>query len=532
MKARIVPDVLMAAVEQYPMRTAIVMGERAITYTELDAMATKLARSLVRYEVSTGDRVALWMPKSIEAIAAIWGIMRAGAAYVPLDAAAPATRIAGIIRDCGARGLITSARGLATLSPLLADNNPLSAMWLPETTGSESECAVPLITADELESEDAKAPAVALNKPDSLANIQYTSGSTGAPKGVMVPHHALLEQMNWTQSVFHLTPEDRLSGHTPLHSAMASFDIFMSVIAGATLYPVPPALALFPREVAKLWSAQKLTVWFVVPSVLSMMIDQGGFEGNDFSALRIVGFGGERATYDRIQEIAKYLPHVRLFTNYSCTEAKIRILRELPQPFDERDLRRIGPISETYELFVLDDDDRPVGAGEVGKLWIVGSVLMLGYWGRPEETARALREIEPEPGRRVTGYCTGDLVRRLEDGGLELIGRADQQIKIRGNRVELSEIEAALMRRPEVQEVLALPQEDARFGLRVVALVVPKHGAVIDETAMRRHCAELLPVYMVPSTIYVRSAIPRLSNGKVDRRAVLDDMESVKRNAC
>ncbi|HVN90090.1 MAG TPA: amino acid adenylation domain-containing protein [Candidatus Binataceae bacterium] len=530
MKAQLVPDVLMAAVEQYPARTAIVMGERVVTYAEFDAMATKVARSLVRYGVRPGDRVALWMPKSIEAIAAIWGIMRAGAAYVPLDATAPVARIAGIICDCAASGLITSARNLAMLTPILADENPLRGVWLPEATASELQCAAPLITADELESEDAQSFSVAL-KPGSLANIQYTSGSTGAPKGVMVPHHALLEQMNWTQNVFHLTPDDRLSGHTPLHSAMASFDIFMSVLAGAALYPVPPALALFPREVAKLWSAEKLSVWFVVPSVLSMMIDQGGFDGNDFSSLRIVGFGGERATYDRIREIANRLPHVRLFTNYSCTEAKIRILRELPRPFEEIDLRRIGPISGAFELFVLDDDDRPVGPGEVGKLWIVGSVLMLGYWGRPEETARALREVEPEPGRKVKGYCTGDLVRRLEDGGLELVGRADQQIKIRGNRVEPSEIEAALTRRPEVQEALVFPQQDAKLGLRVVAVVVAKDDASIDQAILRRHCAELLPAYMVPAAIYVRSAIPRLSNGKVDRRAALIDIEDVQTDA-
>ena len=216
----------------------------------------------------------------------------------------------------------------------------------------------------------------------------------------------------------------------------------------------------------------------------------------------------------------RLLPHTRFVITYGRTEAKLRSLHEVKSPPEEIDTRTIGKTSAETRLLVLDEKENPVADGAIGELWIAGPGVMLGYYGLPEMTAEFMRTVTLSPEDSVLACRTGDLVRRRADGRLELLGRADEQIKVRGYRVETAEIETALCRHPAVQAAVVIGVPDPEIGNRLTAVVALKNGSVADEPTLRRHCAAELPPYMVPEAIEFRASLPLMSNGKVDRRSL------------
>lgn len=504
-------------------RPALSMDDRILNYADLDASSTRLANSLIRHGVRIGDRVALWMPKSLEAIVSIWGILKAGAAFVPVDPAAPVSRLATIARDCEIRALVSEMDRAADLQNELGDHPPMRAV-VYAADGALPDRAAPWssLTWNDVESESAEPPPVRIDD-RALALVQYTSGSAGAPKGVAISHRALIGQADWTVNALALSTEDRIPGYTPLSSAMSTFEIFGGMRAGATVFPVPPRLAPFPAAVAKSWSDQRVTALYVVASVTQMLLSRGNLDALDFSALRTVVIGGEHLPLQRLGDLMSLLPHARFFLSYGRTEAKVRSLHEVKFPPKEIDTRTIGKTAADIHLLVLDQDDNPVADGAVGEMWIAGPGLMLGYYGRPDLTAEVMRTVTPAPNGSMLACRTGDLVRRHPDGTLELVGRADDQIKVRGYRVEIGEIEAALCRHHSVEAAVVIAVPNVDIGSRLHAVVVLKHDAQASEAMLRDHCAAELPPYMVPETIEFRASMPLMSNGKVDRRSLREN---------
>lgn len=518
-----IPAVLTRAASLYGDRPAIVMDDSVLTYAQLEAAANQMAHSLIRHGVRQGDRVALWTPKSIEAIASIWGIMKAGAAYVPIDATAPDERLETIARNCEIAGLVTTVDRAEGVERRFRTGASMRAVWyVGRGTDAAPTPNLPAIGWNEVETESGNQPAAAID-PDGLGVVQYTSGSTGTPKGVMVSHRALSKQAQSTVELFELVPEDRLPSFAPLHSAMSTLDMFATAFAGAAAYPVARRLASFPAALVKSWSEQRLTVWFVVPSVLIMMLNRGDLGAVDLSALRLICFTGETFPLERLRELMQLLPWVRFIHSYSRTEVRIRTRHEVKFPPAELDTKRIGRTFAEVRFHVLDENERPVPGGAVGELWVTGPILMNGYWGLPELTAEVIGTIEVTPGNPVPACRTGDLVKLHNDGVLELIGRADHQVKIRGFRVEIGEVEAALCRHPAVERAVVLAVPDAAQGSLLRAVAVLKEGSQADDRALRNHCAAILPPHMIPETIEFRLDLPLMSNGKVDRRALLED---------
>ena len=499
---------------------ALSMDDRILTYAELDASANRVANLLIRLGVRNGDRVAMWMPKSLEAIISIWGILKVGAAFVPVDPAAPVSRLATIARDCEVRALVSETARAADLHDELGAAAAVRAV-LYAGDGFHTDRDAPWTSATwlEVESESSAPPPVRIDDA-ALALVQYTSGSGGTPKGVAIPHRALIGQAEWTVAALGLSTDDRIPGYTPLSGAMSTFEIFGGVRAGATVYPVPPRVAPFPAAVAKSWSDQRITAAYVVASVLQMLLSRGNLGALDFSALRTIVIGGEHLPVQRLGELMSLLPRVRFFICYGRTEAKVRSLHEVKFPPREIDTRTIGRTARDIRLIVLDTNQNPVPDGEVGELWIAGPGLMLGYYGQPAMTAEFIRTVTLGPNDSVIACRTGDLVRRQADGTLELIGRADDQIKVRGHRVEIAEVETALCRHPAVQAAVVIGVPDAEIGNRLKAVVVLKNGSDTSATALRDHCAAELPPYMVPEAIEFRASLPLMSNGKVDRRGL------------
>lgn len=520
MKPMVLPAFLVGSAERLGEKRALVMEDRVLTYAELEIAANQMAHSLIRYGVKPGDRVALWLPKSIEAIVAVWSVMKAGAAWVPVDPMAPPLRLATIARDCEIAGLVTATARAEGLNQVFGMGAPMRAVWYADSASDVPQIANrPAVRWSEVKTESREVPSIPIDGED-LASVQYTSGSTGTPKGVMVSHRALVGQAEWTCKVFELSPEDRMPGYTPLSGAMSSFEIFAGTRAGATTYPVPPRLAPFPASVARSWSEQRLTVWFVVPSVLSMMLNGANLGSLDFSPLRIVGFSGEKFPVDRLHELMRVLPWVRFVNCYSRTESKLRTWHQVNFPPQEIDTRRIGQTPADWRLLVLDENERSAPDETIGELWVSGPGLMNGYWGLPDLTAEVLRPIEAG-GERMLACRTGDLVKRHKDGGFELVGRAGQQVKIRGHRVELGEIEAVICRHTAVIQAVVAAVPDDEVGNRLRAIVVLKDGTSADEHALRRHCATVLPPHMIPETFRFSSNLLLMSNGKVDRQALV-----------
>jgi amino acid adenylation domain-containing protein len=519
----ILPQILSETAARLGVRPALVMDGRTITYAELEAESNRFARSLIRYGISLGDRVALWLPKSIETVIAIYGIMKAGAAYVPIDPAAPAARMAYITRDCSVAGLVTRSDRVTTVKEAFAGGAPMKTVWFADKGGSGSEApaldgspCIPWMALDIERPDSIDCPAGA----DDLAYILYTSGSTGEPKGVMLSHRNALSFVNWAADTFAISAEDRLANHAPFHFDLSVFDLYVGARAGAAVFPVPSRIAAFPAAIAKQWSEQKLTVWYTTPSTLVLMLTRGGLATVNLSSLRLLLFAGEVFPVKYLRALMALAPSARFVNLYGPTETNVCTWYEVSLPPEADTPVPIGEACANCEVYILDEQLRPVSEGFVGELWVSGGNVMQGYWGRPERTDQTLKTIEVRPGLTVRAYNTGDLVRRRSDGYLDFLGRRDHQIKTRGYRVELGEIESVLHNHPAVDEVVVLALPDEAIGHRLAAVMVIKQHMTVSETELQQHCADILPRYMVPGILEFRPSLPRTSSGKVDRRAL------------
>ena len=528
MTKTLLPHLVTESAARVPDRPAVVMDGRSLSYAELERQSNRLARSLLGHGVRPGDRVALWLPRSIESVVALYGVMKAGAAYVPVDPGAPPARLAYIARDCAVSGLVTVAERAAALEETFAAGAPMRALWLAEEgapAAAPCVAGLPNVPWAEVGAESHAAPESRTLEGD-LAYILYTSGSTGEPKGVMLSHRNALAFVEWAGDVFQVTHEDRLANHAPFHFDLSTFDLFAGARAGAAVYPLSPRIASFPAAVARQWSRDQLTVWYATPSTLVLMLTRGGLASLDLSALRVLLFAGEVFPIKYLRDLMRLAPHARYANLYGPTETNVCTWLEVAKPPEDDRPLPIGRACPYDEVLVLDETLKPVPAGGSGELWVRGATVMRGYWGRPERTALALQRIEIASGVTDLAYRTGDLVRMQTDGNLEFLGRRDHQVKTRGYRVELGEIETVLHRHPAVDEavVLAIPDDEVTHRLR--AVVVTKTEAALDEAALRQHCAESLPRYMVPESIEFRRELPRTSSGKVDRRALVQSQAS------
>jgi len=497
-----------------PDHPALVTGDRTVSYGELEAMATRVAAVLAESGVGRGDRVAIMAPKSPEVVAAIYGTLKAGAAYVPIDPGSPKVRAGLIARDCDVRAVVADGARARILRDEL-EGGRVASWLLTDGAGSDGQEGVSTIAA----LPEARA---ALPEPVDidLAYVLYTSGSTGEPKGVMLSHRNGMTFVEWATAVLELTPDDRFSSHAPFHFDLSVFDLFACAKVGGTLHPVPPDVAQMGASTARFVAERGLTVWYSVPSALMLLVTQGDVEPSDLSSLRHVVFAGEVFPTPYLRRLAGLVPRAALHNWYGPTETNVctyHVVRAVPESDESIP---IGRACENYDCFAVTADGRRAAPGEEGELYVRGSGVMQGYWGRPEKTAEVLVPDPVGAGFPDRCYRTGDLVVQQEDGAYRFLGRWDHQIKIRGYRVELGEVESAIYAHPAVHEAAVVAVPDERMGHALLAYVAARAGGELTSIAVKRHVSERLPRYMVPGEVRFRDALPKTSTGKIDRQTL------------
>jgi amino acid adenylation domain-containing protein len=518
-----------ATVRRAPNRTAVDdPGRVTLTYRELGTLSDRVRDRLVLLGVKPGDRVGLYMVKSADAIASIFGILKAGAAYVPVDPTAPPARCAYILNNCSVRVILTERRlepalreetgKLGNVPPLLLldmdgnDGDPVTSLG----AGSGPSHALPL--ARMLDQEDAARPAPAAATadpgPDGLAYILYTSGSTGKPKGVMLTHRCGVSYVDWCSDVFRPTEHDRFSSHAPLHFDLSILDIYVPLKHGGTLVLIGEELGKDPLNLAQVIAEKRISVWYSTPSILSLLAQYGKLARHDYSALRYVFFAGEVFPVPQLRAIKASWPHPRYFNLYGPTETNVCTYYEVPAeiPAERTEPFPIGKTCEHLECKVVDLDGSTVSPGDEGELVVKGPGVMVGYWNLAEQNAAAFL-VDPDG---TPWYKTGDLVVEDPKDGYIFHGRRDRMVKRRGYRVELGEIEAGLATHVQAKEVavVALPDKDA--GVKIKAFLSLKDGVKPSIIEMKAFSMEKLPKYMVPDVFTFLEALPRTSTDKID----------------
>ncbi|HLZ29818.1 MAG TPA: amino acid adenylation domain-containing protein [Chloroflexota bacterium] len=512
---------LMENAQRRPEHTAIRFVDESLTYGQLEAQSNRLARALIEVGVRPGDRVGMHLNKSPGSIVCVFGILKTGACYVPIDIGSPAARLLDIARQCAMTCMIISGSAAPKLvgAPDVALRHLFVAGALPDAC----ELPIPNTPLEEvLEGPALVAPAVNGTDQD-LAYVLFTSGSTGKPKGVMLSHLNALTFVNWGVETFQLRPEDTLSNHAPLNFDLSVFDIFAGVKSGATISLIPERLSAFPTRLADLIEAHQITVWYSVPSVLQLLLERGRLAQHKFDALRLILYAGEVFPIKFLRGLMQAIPHAGYFNLYGPTETNVCTYFEVTSVPDEHaEPIPIGRACANTEVLAIDESGQRVsGPGHEGLLYVRGSTVMQGYYGRPDDTRAAFIENPFAHGREDALYCTGDWVTLDAQGDYHFIGRRDHMIKTRGYRVELGEIETVLYAHPNIREVAAIAIPDPQFGNLIKVFVVAADEVTLTEDDVKRQCALSLPRYMVPEVVEFRAALPRTSTDKLDRPRLL-----------
>ncbi|ASS74749.1 hypothetical protein CIG75_07015 [Tumebacillus algifaecis] len=481
---------------QTPDRVALVFEGAELTYRELNERANALASRLLKLDVQPDSFVGVCMERSFDMVVALYGVLKAGAAYVPIDPTLPADRVAYLLEDSQVRVLLTQEKLVGAL---------------PAPDGAR----LIAVDAEDWSAESTSNPEVAIT-PDHLAYMIYTSGSTGKPKGAMIPHRGIVNRLLWMQEEYGLTATDHILQKTPMSFDVSVWEFFWPLLFGARLVVARPEGHKDSAYLRDLIKEQAITTLHFVPSMFQVFIEEKGLES--CSSLRRIFCSGEALPLELQKRSFTRLPHVELHNLYGPTEAAIDVSYWACEVDSNRLTVPIGrPVANT-KLYVLDAQLRPVPIGVAGELHIGGVQVARGYHNRPELSAE---KFIANPYGAGTLYKTGDLVRFLADGVIEYLGRLDHQVKIRGFRIELGEIEALLAMHDSVREAVVLPKGDA-----LAAFVVGEE--TVTAQALRHFLQDQLPGYMVPNTFTFLPELPITPNGKADRKALLELGQSSK----
>ena len=460
--------------------------------------------------VKRGDRVGVFLDSSLETAISVYGIMSAGAVFVPLDSNAPPARIAYLINDCGIRHITSGKKQSRSLNKVLEENISLEGV-----IGIDEKFPVKTVSWEEIERISPSQTVSVRMMEDDLAYIMYTSGTTGTPKGIMHSHRSGLAYAKLSRDLYDVGPTDILGNHSPLHFDISTMGYFTMPLAGGTTVLVPESHKLFPASLSQLMEKEKLSIWYSVPLALIQMLQRGVLQDRKLDSLRWVLFGGEPFPAKHLRSLMQLWDKATFSNVYGPAEVNQCTYFHLSQLPNEDESIPLGHVWNNTEVLIVDENDVEVNDGDIGELLVRSATMMKGYWGKLELTQKAFYKRENFSNVKERFYRTGDLVWRNEEGQLMFVGRKDRQIKIRGYRIELDEIESVLISKSNIIETAVYYSKNDE-DLSIEAIVVLGGLGQETEENIKKFLAGKLPAYAVPRRIYFSDKIPRTSAGKID----------------
>lgn len=509
---RLLQDSLQRTAQAAPGKTAIVSGHDRIGYGELWLRCVQMANALKLRGVTRGERVAIYLDNTWQCAVSVYGTVLADAAFVLINPQTKSDKLAYILKDSGARALVVEPSLLHLVWPALAQLETLPYLLvagpistLPADVAGESLQAAWASAGDTLPDTEG----IALD----LASLIYTSGSTGEPKGVMHSHQSMRFALESLVEYLNMDSDDRIICVLPLAFDYGLYQLLMAVHTGATL--VLERSFAYPAQIFKLMEREQITVFPGVPTVYAKMLSSDEKFPLRFPHVRKVTNTAAALPANFNRRLQAIFPNADLYRMYGLTECK-RVCYLDPALIDQKP-ESVGKAIPGTETLLLDDNGQPVAAGQPGKLYVRGPHVMLGYWQQPQKTAKMLRP-GPTPGERM--LCTQDVFTADEDGCLYFVGRSDNIIKSRGEKVSPVEVEAVLYRLPGVRDAAVLGVPDPILGQAIVAIVSLNEGCLLDINQIRKLCAGQLENHMVPSHILLLPDMPKCANGKIDHKAL------------
>ncbi len=488
--------------QRFSDKTALIYQGQRFTYAEIDSRADRLAHALAARGVERGDRVAVFMDNSVEAVIALFGILKANAAFMMINHTTKAGKLEFIMNNSRAKVLIAQASRADVISSMTTPHLQ-NILW----SGSASS---PLVFEEITQERVVKDPVKKMCIDLDLASIVYTSGSTGNPKGVMLSHLNMVSAAHSITTYLENTDQDIIINMLPLTFDYGLYQVLMGFRVGATV--VLEKSFAYPAQILKIMVEEKVTGFPGVPTIFSLLLQMKDIQKYDFSSLRYITNTAAALPVSHIKRLRELFPQAKLYSMYGLTECKR--VSYLPPEDIEKKPASVGKGMPNEEIFLVDGEGRRTSPGEVGELVVRGSNVMLGYWEMPEETAKCLRPGR-YPGERF--LYTGDLFKTDEDGYFYFVARKDDIIKCKGEKVSPKEVENVLYALNGIVEAAVVGIPDEIFGQAIKAYVALETGAPLKEKDILKYCAEHLENFMVPKYIEIRETLPKTATGKISK---------------
>ena len=505
-----------------PDKIALIGDDQRLTYSQLNTRAEQLATALIALGIDRRDRVVILLENSVESVISLYGVLKAGAAFVMLNPGMKSGKLNFILKDSGARALITHT-GKATLVSEAATDTPELKHVLWCNTCQQDE--LPLGGNARAGLTTSVSWDTALNAVSSeqagrrrvidvdLATIIYTSGSTGEPKGVVSAHYNIVAAARSITTYLKNTEDDIILNTLPLSFDYGLYQSFMAPLFGGTL--VLERSFTFPYRILERLVQENVTGFPIVPTMAALLLQMEDLGKFDFGSLRYITNTAAALPVSYILRLQSLFPSVTIFSMYGLTECK-RVAYLPPEELTRRPAS-VGIAIPNEEVFIVDNQGKEVGPGTVGELVVRGANVMQGYWNRPEETARTFR---PGLYRGDAILYTGDLFKKDDEGFLYFVARKDDLIKTKGERVSPKEIENALCAMPGVVEAAIIGVPDEILGQAIKAYVVPAVNATLTAEQVMKFCAQNLEAFMVPKYVDFRDLLPKSASGKIDKKTL------------
>lgn len=491
------------AARHFPTSGAITASGAFLPWPEVDGQTAALARRLADAGVGGGDRVAVLHPKSLRSFQAMHAAIRIGAIAVPLDPLGAVAGIEAVLDQVGPAVIVGNDDTLPRLAGRWLARNPTPTIALPPV-------GEPLEVRPNLE--DLPAPI----EPTAPAYLIFTSGSTGRPKGILHTHRSAMAYATEAVRRHQMDESTRLAGIPPLHFDMSTLELYAAPLAGATIVDIGEAELRFPATLTQRFERDRVTHLYAVPFLLRQIQERGGLDERQLDSLVHISYGGETFPPGALAELMRCLPQATVLNVYGPAEVNAVMSHQQDGPPETDAEVPLGDCWEGVDLCVVDEDGREVSVGTKGELWISAPTCMTGYWNEAELTDRSF--VSRGAGL-APWYRSGDVVVGSPDGSLRFLGRRDSQVKVRGVRLELEAIEAVLTDAPGVEHAVAGLTDDGD-DVHLVAEVVLRPGAALDERAVRRWCATRLPAVAIPEQVVAVDHFPTTASGKIDKRTV------------